>query len=518
MTVSDFLQHWNLTENPFRGEEARSDAVFARMGGAPETPDDASLFHSEFEKILGDLRRPGSSVVFGEKGSGKTAIRLQLTRRIGEFNQQNPGAKLLMVGYDDLNGVLDRLHERLGGKSPLESLQKMRLVDHMDAILHAVVPRLVDAVMNPASSTRSASPESIDLGNDDRKPSKRLDRTGKLELLLLQAVYDRTDHAHVRTLHLRRTLRIGPPPGVLWGTLFLAAWPLMVVGAFIWVKYFAPASVPQEYAAWGLAVLAGIYAILAFKLVIWDRFRLLRTAHRIKRQLRVVSRGDVSYARSLRQFRSSLIDGANLPLSDSDESRYAMFERLKRVLRTFGYAGLVVVMDRVDEPTLVRGDPDRMKAVIWPLLNNKFLQQDGLGFKMLLPMELRHAVFRESSTFFQEARLDKQSLIEHLSWTGATLYDLCESRIAACMRPGAAAAPKLIDLFAEDVTRQDVVDALDRVHQPRDAFKLIYRCMTEHCAGVTRGQSEYKIARHVLTSVVKHENERVQQMFRGIRP
>ena len=80
MTVSDFLQHWNLTENPFRGEEARSDAVFARMGGAPETPDDASLFHSEFEKILGDLRRPGSSVVFGEKGSGKTAMRLQIAQ------------------------------------------------------------------------------------------------------------------------------------------------------------------------------------------------------------------------------------------------------------------------------------------------------------------------------------------------------------------------------------------------------------------------------------------------------
>ena len=31
MTVSDFLQHWQLTENPFRGEEARTDGVFARM-------------------------------------------------------------------------------------------------------------------------------------------------------------------------------------------------------------------------------------------------------------------------------------------------------------------------------------------------------------------------------------------------------------------------------------------------------------------------------------------------------
>ena len=127
------------------------------------------------------------------------------------------------------------------------------------------------------------------------------------------------------------------------------------------------------------------------------------------------------------------------------------------------------------------------------------------------------AVFRESSTFFQEARLDKQSLIEHLSWTGATLHDLCESRIAACCRPGAT-PPRLLDLFAEDVTRNDLVDALDRVHQPRDAFKLLYRCMTEHCATVTRGQNEWKIPRLVLTQVVKQESDRVQQMFRGIRP
>jgi len=158
-----------------------------------------------------------------------------------------------------------------------------------------------------------------------------------------------------------------------------------------------------------------------------------------------------------------------------------------------------------------------MKAVVWPLLNNKFLQQEGLGFKMLLPMELRHAVFRESSTFFQEARLDKQALIEHLSWTGAMLYDLCETRMAACKHP-TAAAPKLLDLFAEDVTRQDVVDALDRVHQPRDAFKMLYRCLSEHCATVTRGQAEWKVPRHILNHVAKSETERVQQMFRGIRP
>ena len=75
-----------------------------------------------------------------------------------------------------------------------------------------------------------------------------------------------------------------------------------------------------------------------------------------------------------------------------------------------------------------------------------------------------------------------------------------------------------MDLFAEDVTRQEVYDALDRLHQPRDAFKLMYKCILEHCASVTRAKNEWKISRQVLTNTLKSESERVQQMNRGIRP
>jgi hypothetical protein len=139
-----------------------------------------------------------------------------------------------------------------------------------------------------------------------------------------------------------------------------------------------------------------------------------------------------------------------------------MMDRLKGVLRAIGYAGLVVVVDRVDEPTLVCGDPERMKALIWPMLSNKFLQQEGVGIKLLLPMELRHAVFRESSAFFQGARLDKQSLVEHLSWTGTMLYDLCEGRLRSCLRPGAKSI-RLLDLFTEDVTQEELAGALELI-------------------------------------------------------
>jgi hypothetical protein len=194
-----------------------------------------------------------------------------------------------------------------------------------------------------------------------------------------------------------------------------------------------------------------------------------------------------------------------------------MLTRLRRILAGLGHAGTVVIVDRVDEPRLVAGDAERMRLLVWPMMSNKFLQQDGLGFKLLLPIELRHALFKESSAFFQEARLDKQNLIERLSWTGATLYDLCSARLNACRAPDAPPI-SLSDLFAEDVARQDLMDALEQMHQPRDAFKFLYRCFSEHCAGVPAESGQYRVPRLLMETVRRQEAERVQQLHRGIRP
>jgi len=87
MNVSQFFDHWGIADNPFRGEEARHDAVFARMSDTH-----AGATHSDFEKILGDLRHPSTAIVFGEKGSGKTAIRLQMARRIALLPHDRPPA------------------------------------------------------------------------------------------------------------------------------------------------------------------------------------------------------------------------------------------------------------------------------------------------------------------------------------------------------------------------------------------------------------------------------------------
>lgn len=549
MNLTQFFEHWRITENPFRGEEARHDSVFARVGFSPAgTLNDAArpaaivesspgagaerggvaarsliTFHSDFEKILGDLGKPSTAIVFGEKGSGKTAIRLQIDDRVAAHNAANPRAKVLLVAYDDLNGILDRFHRRVGGKTPSESFAKFRLVDHLDAILSLVVPRIVGGLLTGSKS--EASPEgALDLGPEPRKTARKLDAAARRDLLLLQAVYDAPDGAEARTSRLRRVLRLSLPTGlVVWRLAAVVGWaPAALVLLWAWTTGKLAIDSVQAYAFLGLLAL---WLIAISKVLLWDRLAMVSVARRARRQLRVVGRTDRSLAGSLKQLDSELRDPAHVPQTDSDEVRYAMLDRLKRTLRAFGYTGILVVIDRVDEPTLISGDPERMRGVIWPLFNNKFLQQEGIGVKMLLPIELRHALFKESSAFFQEARLDKQSLVERLSWTGAMLYDLCDARLKACLEPAAREVRPdgqgpigLLDLFAEDVTARDLVDALDQMHQPRDAFKFLYACISEHCSNVTAEQAQWRIPRLVLETVRKQQSERVQQLYRGIRP
>ena len=81
MKIETFLEHYRIGENPFGAEEARNDPVFDRLI-------QHDLSHPEFAKVLGQVDRPGTSVVFGEKGSGKTAIRIMLDNQIARLRKK----------------------------------------------------------------------------------------------------------------------------------------------------------------------------------------------------------------------------------------------------------------------------------------------------------------------------------------------------------------------------------------------------------------------------------------------
>ncbi len=206
-----------------------------------------------------------------------------------------------------------------------------------------------------------------------------------------------------------------------------------------------------------------------------------------------------------------------LPGGDGTNTRYELTSKLMRVLGAFDYDGLVVLVDRVDEPTLIAGRPERMQQLVWPMLDSKFLQQERLGLKLLLPLELRYLVLREGEDFFQGARLDKQNLVDRLEWSGATLYDLCTDRLRVCHNERESSIG-LTDLFEPDVTRELIVETLGHMHQPRDAFKLLYSVIQEHCQMVPSEEAKYTIPRLTLEAVRKDETQRVQELYRGLTP
>ncbi len=543
MTLPAFLEHWSLVEHPFKGEEARQDPVFTRLAAIPDPgagaravaglPKPGSrIQHPDFEKIVGDFTRPSAGVVFGEKGSGKTAMRLQLAEHVVAHNAARPQARVLLIGYDNLNELLDRFHTRVlptlrdRKAGPGDTLKQLRLSDHIDGILAVAVPRLIDAVLDQPPRPMEAA-GLVDLGplkTDGKRGLRGLSTGLKRDLLLLQAVYDRPVGAAERTLTLRRRLGVRRAiTGYIELALASLGWlvPLSIVVAYYYQVLPAGGDLRAmlQDPVWAIAffVTLGLWVLFLLKKAVTDRFLLGRMARRLRKSVRVLDRDDADFAESLRELPAPVRSGAALPLSKSEDRRYAMLERLRRVLAAFGYTGLLVVIDRVDEPTLVSGDADRMRAVIWPLLNNKFLQQDGIGVKLLLPIELRHLLFRESAAFFQEARLDKQNFVERLAWTGAMLYDLCTARLNAC-RPAGSTPVALSELFADDVTRADLIDALDQMHHPRDAFKFLYQCIAEHCSNATSDAASFRVPKAVLDMVRKQQAERIRQLYMGVRP
>ena len=73
MKVAQFLEHHGIAKNPFAEEDAQTDPVFK---GYCIT----HAYHPTWDKVYGNPAQPATAIVFGEKGAGKTAMRLAESR------------------------------------------------------------------------------------------------------------------------------------------------------------------------------------------------------------------------------------------------------------------------------------------------------------------------------------------------------------------------------------------------------------------------------------------------------
>ena len=485
MKVQEFLEHHGIAGNPFAEEDAQNDTVFKRT--CLET-----TFHPAWDKIYGDPSDPSTSIVFGEKGAGKTALKLQMVRQFERHNADHPDRRTFVVLYDDFNPFLDRFVSRVGGSRSVErALAAWKLWDHMDAILALAVTQLCDEII----AAKRPAPLPISKARD---------------LALLAACYDQstaqTFPARWRTVRSRVGYRgwLGLWPlalGLLATIAFAAALGLGIArGSTAWTG-----------AWWPWLALAGAWLPWA-----WRRLRSTWLAWRIVTSMRTGNRTVGQLARALARMPEADLAGQPLPAAARSDDRYELFGKLQGILTSLGYAGMVVIVDRLDEPHLINGSADRMRQVLWPMLDNKFLKSPGMGFKLLLPIELYRFIEREDEQFNQRARLDKQNLVPSLEWSGETLYDIASQRVKAASAGTPPAT--LAQLFEPAVDQRRLLDGLRSVRVPRHLFKFLYRLLVAHCHAHTDEQPVYTIPLERFDTVLAVYRRDQEAFDRGLAP
>ncbi|HEV3165998.1 MAG TPA: hypothetical protein VGZ22_18365 [Isosphaeraceae bacterium] len=452
MKIDQFLRHFGINGNPFSEEDAQTDTVFKR--GCLW-----KIHHPAWDKFFGSPTEPSTALVFGEKGSGKTALRLQATAELGSYNEAHPGERVFVISYDDFNPYLDHFRAALRARDAVQALSRWRLHDHMDAILALGVTKLVDEL---TAGKVDLSALSLDQRRD---------------LLLLAALYDQSTGEPIerrwsrlrrrsgfRPLWSRRDLQIGVGTTVLIGALTVAFAGLRSLSVWPWL----------------LLIILGGWVYWGWRLARAEWF-----ARDIRRGLRVLSRDPAALRWELLWFSPNELSGQPLPSAaqPTAEERYELLRKFQAVLNTLGYRGIIVLIDRVDEPQLIEGDPRKMRALIWPLLDHKFLRHPGIGVKLLLPIELAYYLEKEEKDFYDRARPDKLNMIKPLRWTGPSLYDLASDRLRACRaEPSTDGEGPRLRQFVDDTIGDDTLkDSLGNLRTPRQLFKFMHRLFEEHC-------------------------------------
>ncbi|MAT15844.1 MAG: hypothetical protein CMJ46_11320 [Planctomyces sp.] len=492
MKVQQFLEHHGLKENPFAEEDAQSDHIFQRFCLS-------ATHHPAWNKIFGNPQHPSTSVVFGEKGAGKTALRLQIVQELQKWNEEHPEEKVFILEYDDFNPYLDTFRDRLHGRKrrPERVISYWRLWDHMDGILSIGVNHLLNTITGSHAGDGSVKQAF------DQDKLTRLSRLEKRDLLLLAAFYN---HSHdqpykTRWHHLRKQLKFPSWKSNLDWVIALILTVVMVVTLF-WYGV-------QKLTYWWWLGLGA--ALLVFWLpYLWRQVRLWWLGWRVSRQMRIFDHSPNLIRKVLSSFTRDEIQGQPMPYKDRSDDRYELLRKFQGILKTLGFNSIVVLVDRMDEPHLINGNAERIRDLLWPMFDNKFLKHPGLGFKMLLPAEVVYYLNREKDEFYERSRLDKQNMIMSLEWTGESLFDVANDRIRACATDSAGPVSTLTisDWFSDDISRDELIRMFAQLRVPRHLFKFLHRLLVDHCQRYTDDNPHWKITHEELnTAFMLHQRE-----------
>jgi hypothetical protein len=328
-------------------------------------------------------------------------------------------------------------------------------------------------------------------------------------LLLLAACYDRSlaTTFKERWRALRKRLRYSTLRAH-WQLAFGIAWTVLVLALVVALAASGNAGFLTKF--W-------IYLILAaggWIPWLWRWWTYFCLSRGILKQMRLSNRDSKSLRQVLMQFTWAELVAQPVPDKDSTDDRYEMLLKLQGILQTLGFRGVIVLVDRLDEPHLINGSAELMKALLWPMLDNKFLKHPGLGLKITAPIELTRFIDREDRDFYQRARLDKQNMISSFEWTGEALYDVANARLAACAIDDAT--PTLRDFIDQSVGDRRIIEALRGLRTPRHLFKFLYRLFVAHCNSHVDADPVWQVSAEAFESTLAVYNRDQEAANRGL--
>ena len=475
MKLRDFFDHYGISGNPFSEEDAQKDQVFQEH--CIET-----TFHPSWDKLYGNPEEPDTSILFGEKGSGKTALRYQMIKELAKFNRNHPDSHPLVVEYANWNPFLDRFRGRFSAKRTTENvLSRWQLWDHIDAILSLGVTQLVDRIVMPGEVDYPATADKTGID------AKTLSHHKKRDLLALQTFYDQPkgDDLRIRWKQLSRKIGFAG-----WKYCWQVWWPFLL-GCLItiimaYLMYRFGESTPVVYKIFSGLIFAGWCPW------IWKNICRCWKSFWVVRRVRVLKNNTKTTWKRLNRFSAVDYAGISFPTRHSTDARYEMLDRFLDILKSLGFHGVIVLIDQVDEPYLISGSPELMQKVLWPMLDNKLLKYPAMGFKFLLPIELLSYMERENTKFHQRARIDKQNLVRSLDWSGQSLFDLANDRIKSCCQPNKIVTVN--EFFDSAVTVKRLESAFEQLRVPRHLFKFLYRTIMAHASAHSDGEPVWTIS------------------------
>ncbi|MFT5050705.1 MAG: hypothetical protein ACI8QZ_002108 [Chlamydiales bacterium] len=457
MFAQTWRNHWGLTEDPFAHEDADKDPVLARV--------DEQAVHSCFDRVYGQPDTPGPAVIFGEKGSGKSGLRLSIQRRIATYNDEHPAARVLEVEYSEFDGFLESFRQATGlaadtRRSAPELVSRFGLADHLDGMLSVAVTTLVDRML-----ARGKRP-------------KKLTRKRKLDLLLLTATYYNSKHGSTREAlnGMRSLLRYRSSRTSLRGlvTLALALAGAAVALVPVWNGLEIGPTFEHGTSSYWFAGGAVLLAGTGFRALL-ERSRLHRMAQRATRSVRVLQKDPTALIQVLETLSAPAREEVVLPIQANEATRYDLLQHFVSALEGLGYTGLYVLVDRVDESAILGGKEDLTRAFVETLLDHKLLQHPGLALKLFLPVELSKMYMGASPEELKRMRLDKSNTVQELRWTGQELYEIANQRL----RAAGASTPDLETYLGDGMTGEGLRDALHELGTPRHAFGFLSTLFSE---------------------------------------